>query len=153
MTRLFSANQLPVRRLLDRRAGDDLERQAELREQLVLPLLDQAARADDQAAAQIAADEQLLDEQPGHDRLAGAGVVGQQEPQRLARQHLAVDGGDLVRQRLDERGVDGQQRVEQVGQADAVGLGDEPEAVPRRRRSSRAARSVDDLEASARRSR
>ena len=31
-----------------------------------------------------------------------------------------IDGGDLVRQRLDERGVDGQQRIEEVGQADAV---------------------------------
>ena len=38
-----------------------------------------------------------------------------------------VDGGDLVRQRLDERGVDGQQRVEEVGEADALGLGGEPE--------------------------
>ena len=71
--------------------------------------------------------EQLLDEQPGHDRLARAGVVGQQEAQRLARQHLAVDGGDLVRQRLDERGVDGEERVEEVGQADALRLGDQPE--------------------------
>ena len=38
-----------------------------------------------------------------------------------------VDGGDLVRQRIDERGVDGEQRIEEVGQADAVGLGDQPE--------------------------
>jgi hypothetical protein len=34
-------------------------------------------------------------------RLAGAGVVRQQEAQRLTRQHLAVDSGYLVWERLD----------------------------------------------------
>ena len=64
---------------------------------------------------------------PGHDRLAGAGVVGQQEAQRLARQHRLVDRRDLVRQRLDERGVDGQHRIEEMREADALRLGDQPE--------------------------
>ena len=59
------------------------------------------ARGDDEAALERAADEELADEQPGHDRLAGARVVGEQEAQRLAREHLLVDRGDLVRQRLD----------------------------------------------------
>ena len=99
--------------------------QAELLRQLVLPLLDEVAGRDDQAAVEIAADQQLLDQQPGHDRLAGAGIVGEQEPQRLARQHLAVDGRDLVRQRLDLRRADGEIRIEQVGKADAVRLGRE----------------------------
>ena len=107
--------------------GQDLERQMEAAVQLVLPLLGQAARADDQAALEVAAGDQLLDQQAGHDRLAGARVVGQQEAQRLARQHRLVDGRDLVRQRLDERGVDREHRVEQVREADAVRLGDEPE--------------------------
>ena len=44
---------------------------------------------------------QLLDVEAGHDRLAGARVVGEQEAQRLAGQHLAVHGLDLVRQRVD----------------------------------------------------
>ena len=107
--------------------GEDLERQVEAAVELVLPLLGQAARADDQAALQVAAGDQLLDQQAGHDRLAGAGVVGEQEAQRLARQHRLVDGRDLVRQRLDDRGVDGQHRVEEVREADALRLGDEPE--------------------------
>ena len=107
--------------------GQDLEGQVEAAVELVLPLLGQAARADDQAALQVAAGDQLLDEQAGHDRLAGAGVVGQQEAQRLARQHRLVDRGDLVRQRLDERGVDRQHRIEEVRQADAVRLGDQAE--------------------------
>ena len=107
--------------------GQDLEGQVEAAVELVLPLLGQAAGADDQAALQVAARDQLLDQQPGHDRLARAGVVGQQEAQRLARQHRLVDGRDLVRQRLDDRGVDGQHRVEEVGQADALRLGDQAE--------------------------
>ena len=65
--------------------------------------------------------------QAGHDGLAGARVVGQAGTAAAAGQHLAVDGGDLVRQRVDERGVDGQQRVEQVGEPDALGLGDQAE--------------------------
>ena len=81
--------------------GENVERQVEATVQLVLPLLDQAAGAHDQAPLQVAARDQLLDQQPGHDRLAGAGVVGQQEAQRLARQHRLVDRRDLVRQRLD----------------------------------------------------
>ncbi len=114
-------------RRLDLVAGQDVEAEAELLGHFVLPLLDQAARRDDQAALQVAADQQLLDEQPGHDGLAGAGIVGEQEAQRLTRQHLAIDRGDLVRQRLDLRGADGEIGVEQIGQADAVRLGRQPQ--------------------------
>ena len=59
--------------------GEDLERQVEAAVELVLPLLGQAARADDQAPLQVATNDQLLDEQAGHDGLAGARVVGEQE--------------------------------------------------------------------------
>ena len=107
--------------------GQDLEGKMETAVELVLPLLGEAAGADDEAALQVAAGDQLLDEQAGHDGLAGAGVVGQQEAQRLARQHALVDGRDLVRQRLDHRGVDGQHWIEQVCQADALGLGNQSE--------------------------
>ena len=60
--------------------------------------------------------------QPRHDGLACAGVVGQQEAQRLARQHGFVDGRDLVRQRVDERGVDRQNGIEEMRKADAMRL-------------------------------
>ncbi len=126
--------------------GQDLERQMEAPVEFVLPLLDEAAGADDQAALEVAAGDQLLDEQARHDRLAGAGVVGEQEAQRLARQHRLVDGGDLVRQRLDQRGVDREHRIEQVGQADAVRLGDETEQRAVAVEAPRPAR-LDDLEA------
>ena len=87
--------------------GENLEGQVETSVQLVLPLLNETARADDQAAVQVATDQQFLDEEPGHDGLAGAGIVSQQEAQWLARQHLAIDRGDLVWQRLNERGMHG----------------------------------------------
>jgi len=51
---------------------------------------------------------------------------GQQKTQGLARQHGFVDCGDLMGQRLHQRGVHGQHRIKQVGQANAVRLGREP---------------------------
>ena len=59
--------------------------------------------------------------------LPAPGIVGQQVAERLAGQHFAVDGRNLVRQRLDHRSVDGQQRIEEVGQPDSLGLGNQPE--------------------------
>ena len=95
--------------------------------QLVLPLLGQVARADDEAALQVAASDQLLHEQPGHDGLTRSWIVRKEEAEGLARQHLLVDGGDLVGQRLDVRGVHGQHGIEEVSEADAVGLRDQAE--------------------------
>ena len=108
----------------------DFEGKLESLVEFVLPLLGEIAGAYDHAAVQVAADQQFLDEQAGHDRLAGAGIVGQEEPERLPRQHLAVDGSDLMRQRIDHRGVDGEQRIEQMGQVDPVRLGDQAEQLP-----------------------
>ena len=106
---------------------EDLEREPELQIQLVLPLLDQAAGGDDQAALDVLAEDQLLDVQAGHDRLAGARVVGEQEPQRRARQQLAVDRAHLVGQRLDVGRRDRQHRVAEPGELDPLALGDELE--------------------------
>ena len=90
--------------------------------QLVLPLLREAARADDQATLQVAAGDQLLHQEPRHDGLSRARVVGQQEAERLARQHGVVDTHDLMRQRLDQRRVDGEHWVEQMRETNAVSL-------------------------------
>ena len=59
--------------------------------------------------------------------LPAPGSSGEEEAQRLARQHRLVDGRDLVRQRVDDRGVDRQQRVEQMRKPDALRLGHESE--------------------------
>ena len=114
-------------RSLDHIAGQDVEAEPEFVGQLVLPLLDQPARRHHQASLQVAARHQLLDQEAGHDGLAGAGIIGQQKAQRLARQHLAIDGGDLVRQRLDQRRVDRQVGIEKVGKPDAQRLRSQPQ--------------------------
>ena len=109
--------------------GDDVEAEPELVVELVLPLGDEAAGGDDEDALGVAPDHQLLDVEPGHDRLAGARVVGEEEAQRLAGQHLAVDGLDLVRERVDLAGGEGEVRVEEVREVDPAGLGGEAEQV------------------------
>jgi hypothetical protein len=58
--------------------------------------------------------------------MIGAGVVGEQETQRLPRQHGFVDGCDLVRQRVDQRRVHREHRIEEMGEANTVSLRDEP---------------------------
>jgi hypothetical protein len=69
---------------------------------LVLPLLRQAPRAHNEAALKIATSDQFLDQQPCHDRLSRPRIIRQQEPQRLARQHGLINGGDLMWQRLND---------------------------------------------------
>jgi len=64
---------------------EDLEGETELQVKLVLPLLNQAAGSNDQAPLDILAQDQLLDVEPGHDRLAGARIISMQEPKRRAR--------------------------------------------------------------------
>ena len=107
---------------VDQLVGQQVEPESELEEQFVLPLLDQSAGGDDQALPDVVAQQQFLDVEPGHDRLAGAGVVGEQEPQRSAGEKLSVDGADLMGQRTDVAGGDREHRVEQPGQRDALGL-------------------------------
>ena len=104
--------------------------QAELLPQLVLPLLDQPAGGDDQAPLQVTAEHQLLDVQARHDRLARAGVIGEQKPQRGPLDQLTVDGLDLVRERLKLGGVHGQHRVETAGHPDPERLGGQLELRP-----------------------
>jgi hypothetical protein len=47
-------------------------------------------------------------------------IIGKQKSQRLPWQHGFVNRRDLVRQRVNQRSVDGQNRIEKVCQADAV---------------------------------
>ena len=108
---------------------DDVERFAKPAEQFVLPLDRQRRRAQDQHAVDGLAELHLLDEQAGHDGLARAGVVRQQEAEPGLRQHPQVDGLDLVRQRADARQADGEVAVVRVGKADAGGLDEQPEAL------------------------
>jgi hypothetical protein len=94
--------------------------------EFVLPLLSEVAGTDDEAAFEIASRNQFLDEETCHDGLTRAWVVGKKEAQRLPRQHGLVHGSDLVREWIEERGVDGKYRIEEVREADAVCLRDKP---------------------------
>jgi hypothetical protein len=57
-----------------------------------------------------------------HDRLAGSGIVSQDKAQRLPGKQRFIDRGDLVRQRLDVRGVNRHHRIEEEGEVDPFGL-------------------------------
>ena len=63
--------------------GEDLERKLEPAVELVLPLFGEAAGADDEATLQVAARDQLLDEQAGHDVLAGYSRFRRYTPRML----------------------------------------------------------------------
>ena len=62
MTRFVSQEPVAGARRFELVVGQDLERQMEAAVQLVLPLLGQAAGADDEATLQVAARDQLLDQ-------------------------------------------------------------------------------------------
>ncbi len=103
-------------------AADDLEVLAELVLHFALPLEGEVGRRDDERALDQAADLQFLEEQAGHDGLAGAGVVGQQEPDAGQLEEVVVDGFELVRQRVDAGDGEREVGVVLVGQRQAQGL-------------------------------
>src|SRR5262249_44842748 len=91
-----------------------------------LPPPEESTGAAEETASQIAARDHLLDEEARHDRLARAGIVVEKKAERLAREHRLVDRCNLVRQRVYERCVNCQDRIEKMGQPDAVRLGNQP---------------------------
>ena len=92
-----------------------------------MPLLDQAAGGDDEHPVEVAAEHEFFGVQTGHDRLAGAGVIGEQEPQRGSGQELAVHRLDLVWQRVHGAGGHRDHRIVQACHSDAQGLGHQSE--------------------------
>ena len=87
----------------------------EFLEEFVLPLFRKTAGADDKTAPEVAARKEFLDEEAGHDGLARTGVVRKDVAQGQAAQHFLIDSGNLMWQRLDIAGVDGEIRVEVMG--------------------------------------
>ena len=94
--------------------GENFKTQMKFVVQFVLPLFRQAAGADDETTPEIATGHEFLDEQPGHDGLARTGIIGQYITQGDAAQHFLIDGGNLVRQRLYIRRVDGEIGIKQM---------------------------------------
>ena len=110
--------------------GQYLERQMEAPVQFILPLFGKTAGADDEAALQVAPGDQFLHQQTCHDCLAGTGIIGKQEPERLPGQHGFVNRGYLVWQWFNKGCVDGQNGIEQMSKADPVCFRDQAEKVP-----------------------
>ena len=123
-------------------AREDRHLDPELLRELGLPLLDQPAGSDDQAALHVPAQQQLLEVQASHDRLSGTRIVCEQEAQGAGLgQQGAVDGADLVGQWVDVAGLHRQHRVRQPrvphaqrlgGQTELPGVGIERPPRPRR---------------------
>ena len=108
-------------------AADDLERLAELVLEFALPLEGEVGRRDDERPLDEPAGLQLLEQEPGHDCLASAGVVGQQKADARELEEVIVDGLQLVRQGVDTGDREREVRVVLVRQPEPVGLDPEPE--------------------------
>ena len=109
-------------------AAHHLEGFPELVLHLPLPLEREIRGRNDQRALDETADLELLKEQPSHDRLAGARVVGEQEADAREREEVLVDRLELVGQRVDACDRERKVRVVLVGQCQAFGLDAEAEA-------------------------
>ena len=105
--------------LLVVRGVNDLERFVEEAQQFVLPLDGQGRGNEDEASIDRIAQLQFLNQQARHDRLAGAGIIGEQKPQARLGEHLQVDRLDLVRQGADARQAHRELAVIGVRKADS----------------------------------
>ena len=90
--------------------------------QFPLPIAHQAGRRHDEHPPDAAAAQHLPHRQAGHDGLAGAGVIGQQEADGVLGQNVLVNGDALVRQRVDAGDLAGEGGVELVAEGQSMGL-------------------------------
>src|SRR6185312_7288414 len=90
--------------------------------ELALPLEREVGRADDEHALDQLAQLQLADKEAGHDRLAGASVVGEQEAHPRELQEVVVHRLELVWQRIDPADREPEIRVELISDAEGIGL-------------------------------
>ena len=104
-----------------------VERLVELLGHLPLPLGSQVGRGDDKGAGDGSAQFEFFQQQAGHNRLAGAGVVGQQETQAGLAEHIVVDGFQLVGEGVNAGDADGELGVIRIGQANTGGFGGQTE--------------------------
>ena len=110
-----------------RLAPDDLEALAELVLEFTLPLERQVRRGDDQRPTDQSPSLEFLEQQPRHDRLARAGVVGQEEADAGELEEVVVDGLELMRQGIDPGDRERKVGVVLVGEREPLGFDAEPE--------------------------
>ena len=94
----------------------------ELLPELPLPLEGQVRGAHDQDAFDQASKLELADQQAGHDGLARARVVGEQEAHAGEFEEVLVDGFELVGQRVHARDGKPEIGIEFVGDAERMRL-------------------------------
>jgi len=111
-------------RFFNRLARDGGKVELKAPPQFVLPLFGERTRTTDETPPEVAAHDEFFEEQARHNRLARAGVVCEQETQRLTHQHFAVHRGDLMRQWFDEGSMNREERIEKMREANAVRFGD-----------------------------
>ena len=102
----------------------------ELLQEFPLPLESQVSWADDEYPLHQAAELELADEEAGHDGLAGAGIVGQQEPDAGQLHEVLVDRLQLVGQWVHAGDGEAEVWVELVGYAQGVGIQGQLQQVP-----------------------
>jgi hypothetical protein len=69
---------------------------------LFFPLFGKSARRDDQDLLDDSAEEEFLHQEPGHDGLACAGIIRQEEPNARQWQEITVHRFHLVGQRIND---------------------------------------------------
>ena len=106
------------------RPGDDAELQAEQGAKLPLPVPHEAGGRDHEHPPDAPAREHLAHVEAGHDGLAGPGVVGQQEAQRVLPEHALVDRDALVGEGVDARRLAGEGGVELMPVGEPQGFRD-----------------------------
>ena len=100
----------------------DEELLVELLLEFPLPLEGEVSRGHDQDALAHAPELEFLDQQPGHDRLAGPGIVGQEEADAGELEKVVVDRFELVGQRIDAGDRQAEIGIELVGDAERISL-------------------------------
>jgi len=101
---------------------DDVEWLAKPAEHLVLPLDRKRSGAKNEDAFNRFSQLQLLHQQPGHDRFAGARIIRQKKTQPGLRQHSLVDRFNLVRQGANTGKTNCELLIMSISQSDTSGL-------------------------------
>ena len=116
--------------VVDVGASHHYELLVKLLQEFSLPLKGEIGGADDEHPLHQAPELEFLDEEASHDGLAGAGIVGEEEPDARQLQEVFVDGLKLVGQRVHAGDGEAEVGVELVGDAQGVGLQSEFEEFP-----------------------
>src|SRR5207249_6810856 len=95
--------------------------------EFVLPLFGETSWTYDEASLKIAPGDQFFDEQSRHDGLSSTRIICQKKSQWLTRQHRLIHRRNLVRERIDQRSVNGENRIKQMREANSMRLGHQSE--------------------------